>query len=276
MIAPEAHKTQVLVETSVWRKLHRLDSELEDLSRGPGSVIPAEPGRDVQIWPIRELPAKPGLSSKEGQARLLHDLASIELQAMELGIRTLSEFPDAPRPFREQLSEITREEGLHLRLCLEGLEALGFPWGRFPAHNALWRAAAAEDTLLDRIVIVHRYLEGSGLDASQTLIRRLHGVKAPETCRAVSRIAKDELAHVQFGSRWYHELVRGEGRDARDDFAERLARLRWRVPRRLEPIDRELRLAAGFSECEIRLLEDLRRDHEPDRTNQSRTGSVGD
>lgn len=263
MIARENEKTQVLVEPQVWRKLEQLEPVLNALLRsrsgGHSLDIPEQSGRDVQILPIRNLPPKKGLSSREGQARLLHDLASIELQAMELGVRTLVEFPEAPEDFRAQLAQVTKEEGLHLKLCLEGLEDLGLPWGSFPTHIGLWRAVAEDDSLLDRIVIVHRYLEGSGLDASQTLIRRLNGVKAPEAWKAVERIAHDELAHVQFGSRWYHELVRRSGADAREDFAERIERLSSRVPRRLEPISRELRLRAGFTADEIEILGELQK-----------------
>jgi uncharacterized ferritin-like protein (DUF455 family) len=259
MMDHEPRKAQVLVESRVARRLAHLEETLHDLLRGELLEVPGTPGRDVQILPIRELPAKKGLSTREGQARLLHDLASIELQAMELGLRTLAEFPDAPRAFREQLAEVTREEGKHLQLCLEGLEALGLPWGSYPTHVALWQATLPEDSLLDRIVMVHRYLEGSGLDASNTLLRRLGGVRAPETLRAVAVIGRDELKHVAFGSRWYHELVHTTGRSAEEDFPERLGRLHARVPRRLEPIQTDLRLQVGFTAHELQCLEDLRR-----------------
>lgn len=259
MIACQNPKTQVLVEASAWCKLARLDENLHTLLLSEASsVSPETPGRDVQIWAMRDLPPKPGLSTREGQARLLHDLASIELQAMELGLRTLLEFPEAPREFREELAEITRQEGLHLRLCLEGLEDLERPWGSFPAHLGLWQSVGTEDTLLDRVLIVHRYLEGSGLDASDTLLRRLSGVDAKSATRAVRRIREDEVGHVQFGSAWYVKLARAAGLDPEIDFGQRLGRVFHRVPRRLEPIRRELREKAGFTPGELETLEEFR------------------
>jgi uncharacterized ferritin-like protein (DUF455 family) len=258
MIAREALKTQVLVEGDVWRKLAILEPTLRESLRGAAITVPVTPGRDVQILPIRQLPAKKGLSTKEGQARLLHDLASIELQAMELGVRTLAEYPDAPAGFREELCEVTMEEGKHLRLCLEGLNDLGFPWGTFAAHTGLWQCVAATDSLLDRIVLVHRYLEGSGLDASETLLRRLKGVQAPEATRAVEVIGRDEVGHVQFGSRWYRQIVKDQGLDPEVDFKSRLNDLFARIPRRLEPINAPLRELAGFSLSEIEVLQDIR------------------
>ncbi len=248
----------MLIEPQVWRKLAVLDETLSRSIRGEQGEIPLIPGRDVQILSMRGLPSKPGLASREGQARLLHDLASIELQAMELGMRTLYEFPNAPAAFREQLAEVTRDEGRHLKLCLEGLENLGLPWGSFPTHVALWAATSTEDSLLDRIVIVHRYLEGSGLDATNTILRRLTGVNAPEVKRTVTVISDDEVKHVQFGSRWYHQLLREQGVDPTLDFRQRLERLMVRVPRRLEPIHLELRKQAGFLPGEIEFLQELR------------------
>lgn len=258
MIAVLDSKTQALIETSVLGKLAVLDQNLQRLLEGADLSVPKQPGRDVQIMALRDLPPKKGLSTREGQARLIHDLASIELQAMELGLRTLIEFPDAPQKFREELAHITHEEGRHLRLCLNALDDLDLPWGSFPAHTMLWSSVSADDSLLDRIVIVHRYLEGSGLDATDTILRRLSGVRAPEATRAIEVIRRDEVGHVKFGSSWYHQLVRERGLLPEDDFGPRLLRLYKNIPRRIEPISRKLRLEAGFLEKEIDLLEEVR------------------
>lgn len=258
MIASEQPKTQVLVEPSARQKLANLDSVLSRLLAGGLEAVPDTPGRDVQIWPIRDLPPKKGLASVEGQARLLHDLASIELQAMELCVRTLAEFPLAPLGFRNELAGIARDEGRHFGLCLDCLDNLAMPWGSFPTHIGLWQAVAREDSLLDRILIVHRYLEGSGLDASDTLLRRLDGVADKRVRNVVKVIREEEMGHVQFGSRWYFELLRVEGLDPEVDFGARLESLIHRIPRRLEPISHATRAAAGFTETEILELEKVR------------------
>ena len=259
MIARPPSETQVLGQTSARAKVAMLATALENLARGGREDVPTDPGRDVEVRELRELPPKPGLSTALGQARLLHDLASIELQALELCVRTLSEYPEAPRRFREQLIEVAADEGRHLGLCLNALDDLQHPWGSFPTHLGLWRAVRSGEPLLDRILIVHRYLEGSGLDASDSILRRLGGVRAPEAAHAVGVIRRDEVGHVKFGSHWYREIARGAGIDPADDFAPRLASIATRVPRRLEPIRRDLRLEAGFSESEIDALEALRK-----------------
>jgi uncharacterized ferritin-like protein (DUF455 family) len=255
MMNQETHFGQVLVERSAREKLRLLDSHLHEVLRGGQFTVPDTPGRDLEIVGVRDLPPKKGISTAEGQARLLHDLASIELQAMELGLRTLIEFPAAPGEFRAELAGVTADEGRHFGLCLEALEELGFPWGTFAAHTGLWQCVSSGDSLLDRIVIVHRYLEGSGLDASDKILRRLRGVGAGVALRPVEVIGRDEVGHVQFGSRWYHRLVVG---DPVADFRLRLDRLFTRIPRRLEPINVELRRRAGFTDVEVEILQGVR------------------
>lgn len=218
-------------------------------------------GRDVSVVMPAELPSKPGLASSEGQARLLHDLASIELQAMELAVRTLYEFPEAAPEFRKELAEIALDECKHLQLCLRDMRDLGFNWGHWAVHLALWQAVSTQDTLLDRILIVHRYLEGSGLDAGESILRRLVGVGNKYVRKTVKVIVDEEIAHVDFGSRWYRRVAEELRIDPERDFAERMAYLVRAVPRR-ERLAAELRRRAGFSDYEISVLEAARAEYE--------------
>jgi uncharacterized ferritin-like protein (DUF455 family) len=244
---------------SAFEKLRNLDSALNGLlNLEPRYLVetPLQPARDVAIVRLHELPPKPGLSTLQGQARLLHDLASIELQAMELGLRTLTEYPDAPKEFREQLAEITRSEGEHLKLCFEAIEACGAKWGDWPVHVSLWEAATHGEELIHRILVVHRHLEGSGLDAGDSILRRLSGVASKLTRTSVKRIVDEEVGHVDFGSQWYREICKLEKRDADREFKERMPQIMMQTPRN-EKLDRIRRQAAGFSIDEIDFLEVL-------------------
>lgn len=246
----------------IWDKIAHIQSSCEAaLKLSEPGVAPLDPARDVQVLHPKNHPPKKGFSSTEGQARMLHDLANIELQAMELGLRTLVEFPNAPTGFREELLGVTVNEAEHLAMCLEGIEALGFKWGDWPVHNGLWLATDREDNILDRILIVHRYLEGSGLDAGDTLIRRLEGTEGKHTIqKIVKQINFEEIGHVDFGSRWYREICESKQIDWAEDFPARMDSLRSRLPKRLEPINRDLRRKAGFTEAEIIYQEELRLD----------------
>ncbi|MFN3697383.1 MAG: DUF455 family protein [Pseudobdellovibrio sp.] len=245
-------------EKNVFKKIEmvrRFDLNMINLFEG---ATPDIPERDVSILVPKHLPPKKGFASPEGQARMLHDLASIELQAMELGLRTLADFPQAPDDFKEKLFAITLSECDHLEMCLTEIDKLGFKWGDWPVHTALWSATSIRDSLLDRILIVHRYLEGSGLDAGDTLLRRLTAVEVPSIKFALKRIGAEEIEHVLFGSDWYREICRLENIDPNQDYFSRMTNLRGILPKRIEPINKELRKKSGFSDLEIEFLENLR------------------
>lgn len=246
-------------ELNIFKKIDILrNSENSIFSLEKPVYAPELPARDALVLEFKSHPEKKGFSTAEGQARMLHDLASIELQAMELGLRTLVEYPEAPLQFKEELWKVTLSEASHLEMCLQEIEALGFSWGHWPINCGLWQAVSKNDSLLDRILIVHRYLEGSGLDAGDTLLRRLAGVDAKPVLAAVKIINTEEIDHVLFGSVWYKNICLSEGINPVDDFQVRMNRLRGILPKRINPINRDLRLKSGFSDEEIKYLETLR------------------
>jgi uncharacterized ferritin-like protein (DUF455 family) len=228
------------------------------LNQTQKTVVPYIPARDADVLEFKAHPPKKGFSTAEGQARMLHDLASIELQAMELGIRTLAEFPEAPQQFKEDLWKITLSESEHLEMCLTEIQALGFNWGDWPVNCGLWTCVSPEDSIIDRVLIVHRYLEGSGLDAGDTLLKRLAGVDAVAVQKAVKIINTEEIGHVLFGSDWYANFCKSEKIDPNFDFESRMNKLRSVLPKRINPINHDLRKKSGFSDTEIKYLENLR------------------
>lgn len=254
----------VLEQSCVFEKIRLIEEDCELALKGQLKSPPLRPARDISFEKSRRK-GKVGLSYKEGQARLLHDLANIELQAMELGLRTLIEFPEAPSFFKEELAILTISESKHLKLCLEGISELGFAWGDWPIHLGLWQATSAEDSLLDRILIVHRYLEGSGLDAGETFLRKLQAVAPSCTHQIVKTILTEEVDHVAFGSRWYQEICRLEKKDAQTDFDLRMNRLKAVLPRRIERLSLDLRKKAGFTDFELQVLEQVRKDSDERR-----------
>lgn len=248
----------IFLEPNLSLKLAHLEEHIHEVMLGESKEVPLFSSRDVQVLDLKKHPPKKGLSLAEGKARLLHDLASIELQAMELALRTLGEFPEADPRFREQLKDLTLSEGRHLKLCLKAIEELGFKWGDWPVHLALWNAVSPKDSLLERVFIVHRYLEGSGLDAADTLLRRLYGIGKSLTTEVIQLITDEEVDHVKFGSYWFHELCRQEKRDADLEFKIVISCLRGRLPKRVEPINYDLRKKSDFTDSEIEQLNFLR------------------
>lgn len=243
---------------NIWEKLKILPRAVEMAMQGKSILIPELPARDCLISDPEFHGDKKGLSTIEGQARRLHDLASIELQACELALRSLIEFPEAPEEFRDDLRRLTLDEARHCQMCIQGLEEMGFPWGTWPVHLILWKAVSSKDTILDRILIVHRYLEGSGLDAGESLLMKLKGVPQSQIEKIVKVIFTEEIGHVKFGSDWYRKLCLIDHRDPEVDFPERIENLRAILPKRIEKISVEKRILAGFSQAEIDKLQKLR------------------
>tara|TARA_B110001454_G_scaffold219194_1_gene251326 strand:- start:83519 stop:84289 length:771 start_codon:yes stop_codon:yes gene_type:complete len=248
----------VFLTSAIDEKIGLLEAQVHRTLLGDTFAIPKTPDRDIQILERGRHPGKKGLSYVEGQARLLHDMANIELQAMELALRTLCEYPEADKTFRQQLADLTLSEGRHLKMCVDGLRELGYKWGHWPIHLVLWNAVDASDSLIDRIFIVHRYLEGSGLDAGQSLIERFKAIPPNKAVDIMNVISNEELDHVQFGSEWYRHFCRKSKLDADHKFKSLLTDLLPRLPKRMEPVNVELRKKALFSESEIKDLVHLR------------------
>lgn len=249
----------ILNTASAREKIRGITTSCHLALQGKLELPSAAPARDVEVLPFKKLPPKKGVGSVEGRARLLHDLASIELQAMELGVRTLIEYPEASLEYREKLAEVTIDEGRHFELCLNSLEELGYRWGDWPVHLSLWNTVKTGESLMDRVLIVHRYLEASGLDAGAKILSRLAGLPQKDAAwAAMERIHREEVGHVDFGSQWYRDLCREIRVDPDHDFRERMTRLRATLPYRTENLDVESRLKGGFTMEEIRVLEEMR------------------
>lgn len=248
----------ILSEKDVFVKLGRVEEDGHRALLEPQLFfIPQLPGRSIDVLPINKMPKKVGLSTLVGQRKLLHDLANIELQAMELGFRTLVEFPWAAPSFREELLSIVLEEAKHLQLCLQGIESLGGHWGEWPVHLGLWAAVDAKDTLLERIFIVHRYLESSGLDAGDTILRRLSGIRSRVVAEIVKVIVDEEVGHVSFGSRWFQYYCSEQEVRSEKFFYDKTKKILLKNPR-YDKLCIPLRQQGGYTPNELELLREAR------------------
>ena len=124
------------------------------------------PGRPLKPELIAHSLLKPKpLSTVEGRALLVHSVAHIELNAIDLALDVVWRFPGLPDAFYTDWMRIAQEEAKHFMLLREHLRSLGYDYGDFPAHNGLWEMAErTQDDVLARIGIVPRTLEARGLD----------------------------------------------------------------------------------------------------------------
>ena len=216
---------------------------------------PAEvPGRPAlpRLVPHIELKAR-SVNTPEGRAQLLHSIAHIEMNAVNLALDVAWRFPGMPDEFYLDWIRIAREEALHFTLLREHLVGLGWDYGAFDAHNSLWEMAErTKGDLLARIALVPRTLEARGLDASPAVKRKLVGAGDHRAGEILDVILRDEIGHVLAGNRWYRWLCTQRGLEPVSAYAD-LAR-RHGAPKLRAPFNIEARKAAGFDDEELRAL----------------------
>ncbi len=213
--------------------------------------LPGRPERPLLV-PQSQLAQRP-VSTPEGRAALIHALAHIELNAVDLALDIVWRFPGLPEAFYRDWVGVAREEALHFTLLRDHLRGLGFDYGSFPAHDALWAMARKTcGDVLARVALVPRTLETRGLDASPPIKAKLVGAGDRRAGEILDVILRDEIGHVALGNRWYRWLCAQRGLDLLATYDE-LAR-RFDAPRPRGPFNLDARRAAGFSEPEIEAL----------------------
>lgn len=179
--------------------------KIEDIGREPPPDRPARPAEPALKAP-RELAKRKITQAPAGRIALLHALAHIELNAIDLSWDIVARFPDAelPRAFYDDWLKVAEEEAKHYSLLAERLAALGSHYGTLPAHDGLWQAS--QDTahdLLARLAVVPMVLEARGLDVTPAMIQRLKTVNDDESAAVLEVIYHDEIGHVAIGHRWF-------------------------------------------------------------------------
>ncbi len=213
--------------------------------------IPGRPDRPLLVSP-KEVPQR-SLGNVEGRAALIHALAHIEFNAINLALDVVWRFPGLPDAFYREWANVAREEAHHFMLLREHLSKHGHQYGDFQAHNGLWEMAEkTKGDLLARLALVPRTLEARGLDASPAIRSKLAAVGDHEGAAILDIILRDEIGHVAVGNRWYRHVCDERGLDPIATYAQ-LAEL-YRAPKLRGPFNREARLAAGFEAAEIDAL----------------------
>jgi len=246
-----------LCETDAVRKAERTLALDLTLPIGPDEVLTPTaliPGRPHKPALIAHTLLKPKpLSTLEGRALLVHSVAHIELNAIDLALDVVWRFPGLPDAFYTDWMRIAQEEAKHFMLLREHLCHLGYDYGDFPAHNGLWdMAERTQSDVLARIGIVPRTLEARGLDASPGVKNKLVGAGDHRAGQILDIILEDEIGHVAAGNRWYRYLCQTRGLDPVTTYAELIKQ--YDAPKLRAPFNKAARRLAGFEEAELDAL----------------------
>jgi uncharacterized ferritin-like protein (DUF455 family) len=211
-------------------------------------TIPGRPNRPLLVPP--RLVGRRSMVTVEGRAMLVHALAHIEFNALNLALDALWRFPDMPAEYYTDWLRVAKEEATHFSMLVAHLEVLGYAYGDFPAHDSLWEMVEkTRGDIVARMALVPRTLEARGLDAIPPLRAKLAQAGDLAAASILDVILQDEIGHVEIGNRWYGYLCRQRGLDPRTAYDELAAR--YQAPLLKGPFNIEARRLAGFTEMEL-------------------------
>ena len=215
---------------------------------------PGHPEKPLQV-PPQKVPRR-RVDTLPGRAALIHALAHIEFNAINLALDAAHRFAGMPAAYYADWLRVADEEALHFALLNTHLATLGYAYGDFPAHNGLWDMAlkTAHDPLV-RMALVPRVLEARGLDAAPLIVDKLSAVNDTRMVEILAVIERDEIGHVAIGSRWFAWLCEARGLEPEATFRQLL--VDYDAPPLKPPFNLAARRKAGFSEPELAWLSTL-------------------
>ena len=212
--------------------------------------LPGRPDKPRRV-PPNELAARSAFTA-EGRAALLHAVAHIEFNAINLAL-------DAVWRFARHAAARTTSSGCRWppkRRCTSR-------WWPSTCRRSATRTATSTPTMvcgawpsaraptpLARMALVPRTLEARGLDVTPAMREKFARAGDEQAAGILDVILRDEIGHVAVGNRWYRWLCAREGRDPITTYDELATR--YRAPRPKPPFNLEARRAAGFDSCRTR------------------------
>ncbi|MFW5661610.1 MAG: ferritin-like domain-containing protein [Oceanicaulis sp.] len=213
---------------AMWRA-----GDLDLPASGAPSAAPARPERPVRpvLLPPGQVPRR-RLGTEAGRAALLHAVAHIEFNAIDLAFDLVARFggdprvPDADRrAFLDDWVGVGDDEARHFDMVCARLRELGTGYGDLPAHDGLWEAAeATAHDLAARLAVAPMVLEARGLDVTPGMIERLKSAADPQSAAVLEIIYAEEVGHVAAGRRWFETVCRTENADPKARFAALVSR----------------------------------------------------
>lgn len=248
----------VLLAEDLDRKLAPPAGGLRDAHPGPAVRI-AAPGRPPWLRMVSgtraRAPRIEGMHDPAQRRRILHSLASHELQAAELFAWALLAFPEAPREFRRGLADILCDEQRHTRMYIARVEASGARFGDFPVHGYFWSKVPAIASPLRFLCAMSLTFENANLDHTIDYAAAARRAGDEKTAAVIDRVHRDEIEHVRFGWTWLQRW-RAAGQSPWEAFAANLTFPLRPAKARGKAFHRAGREAAGLDADFIRRLEE--------------------
>jgi len=240
--------------TDLWLAAQTGDCEFDPATPVAPIGVAGRPARPELVEPAKLKRRR--LGSEDGRAALVHAVAHIEFNAINLALDAAYRFRGMPSGYYLDWLSVAADEVRHFQLLSSRLHSLGYGYGDFPAHNGLWEMAQrTADDCLKRMALVPRVLEARGLDVTPPMIERLKAAGDNETVSILEIILDEEVRHVEIGSRWFRHCCEQRGLDPEHTFLNLLQEYFTGSVR--GPFNIPARMKAGFTEREMEAISAL-------------------
>jgi uncharacterized ferritin-like protein (DUF455 family) len=206
---------------------------------------PGRPARPELLLP-QKMPKRGKAGSPASRIALLHALAHIELNAIDLAWDIIGRFGSQfPPAFSAEWIKVAADEAKHFLLLCRRLRQMGAAYGDLPAHDGLWEACSkTSNTAIARLAVVPMVFEARGLDVTPQTIDRLRAAGDPASVAILEVIYRDEIAHVATGTRWFKWACARESLDPESTFQDMIRTyLRGGLK---SPFNHNARISAGL------------------------------
>ena len=199
---------RVLMSTSLADKLAHAPVALTlDPPKRGSFIAPSLPGRPDHLKPKSNdgkspFPSADQIHNEEQRGILLHFFANHELLAVELMALALLKFPDAPDSFRKGILRTLQEEQNHTLWYLERMKDCGLNFGDYHLSPMIWSHISSMESPLDYVSRLSLTFEQANLDYAKHYSQVLARAGDHKTADLLSRIYRDEIAHVGYGLKW--------------------------------------------------------------------------
>ncbi len=206
----------------------------------------------------KDVPKRKNLTARDGQINLLHAVAHIEYSAIDLALDAAYRFQGLPKQYYDDWLEVADDEIRHFLMLEKLLGELDAKYSDVAVHNALFEASQnTEDSFLERMAVVPRYLEANGLDATPMILKKLKKLPKNEMVSKIVEtlevILQEEVEHVKKGDVWFRFACREKNLDT-EVFFEIIEKYYPRGFLRPDNLNLEARKEAGFSCSELKTM----------------------
>ena len=213
--------------------------------------IPGRPAKPALVSPLH-LP-KRSMRTIEGRATLIHALAHIEFNAINLAVDAIWRFDSLPEKYYVDWLKVAHEEAHHFSLLNNHLHTLGYAYGDFSGHDSLWEMVdKTKACVLARMALVPRTMEARGLDALPALRAKLAQAGDLKAAGILDITLQDEIGHVLIGNYWFNWPCKERDLVPVDTYYA-LAQ-QYDAPKPRPPFNLDARRQAGFSKVELERL----------------------